>query len=53
MDVTKVVESLNADIWGVWFLAGAALVFWMQAGFAMVEAGLMFEFIFMEILRQQ
>ena len=39
MDVTKVVEALNADIWGVWFLAGAALVFWMQAGFAMVEAG--------------
>ena len=24
---------------GVWFLMGAALVFWMQAGFAMVEAG--------------
>ena len=23
----------------VWFLMGAALVFWMQAGFAMVEAG--------------
>jgi Amt family ammonium transporter len=22
-----------------WFLIGAALVFWMQAGFAMVEAG--------------
>jgi len=26
-------------IFGVWFLIGAALVFWMQAGFAMVEAG--------------
>ena len=24
---------------GVWFLLGAALVFWMQAGFAMVETG--------------
>ena len=24
---------------GVWFLMGAALVFFMQAGFAMVEAG--------------
>ena len=23
----------------IWFLIGAALVFWMQAGFAMVEAG--------------
>ncbi len=26
-------------VFGVWFLIGAALVFWMQAGFAMVEAG--------------
>lgn len=39
MDVSQMIDSLNADIWGVWFLAGAALVFWMQAGFAMVEAG--------------
>ncbi len=29
----------NEVIFGIWFLAGAALVFWMQAGFAMVEAG--------------
>ena len=29
----------NSVIFGVWFLIGAALVFWMQAGFAMVEAG--------------
>ena len=27
------------EVWSVWFLIGAALVFWMQAGFAMVEAG--------------
>ena len=39
MDISEVMSSLNAQIWGVWFLAGAALVFWMQAGFAMVEAG--------------
>ncbi len=26
-------------VFGVWFLIGAALVFWMQAGFAMVETG--------------
>ena len=26
-------------LFGVWFLIGAALVFWMQAGFAMVETG--------------
>lgn len=32
-------ETLNGEIFGVWFLAAAALVFWMQAGFAMVEAG--------------
>lgn len=28
-----------SEIWSVWYLIGAALVFWMQAGFAMVEAG--------------
>ncbi|MGM9607467.1 MAG: ammonium transporter, partial [Oscillospiraceae bacterium] len=28
-----------SEVWNVWFLIGAALVFWMQAGFAMVEAG--------------
>lgn len=39
MDISEAMSSLNAQIWGVWFLAGAALVFWMQAGFAMVEAG--------------
>ncbi len=27
------------EVFSVWFLIGAALVFWMQAGFAMVEAG--------------
>lgn len=28
-----------SELYQVWFLIGAALVFWMQAGFAMVEAG--------------
>ncbi|EOT22473.1 ammonium transporter [Eubacterium sp. 14-2] len=32
-------ETVSAEVFGVWFLIGAALVFWMQAGFAMVEAG--------------
>lgn len=35
-------EAVNSVIFGshgVWFLIGAALVFFMQAGFAMVEAG--------------
>ena len=31
---------MTSEVFGVWFLIGAALVFWMQAGFAMVEAGL-------------
>ena len=30
---------VSSEVFSVWFLAGAALVFWMQAGFAMVEAG--------------
>ena len=32
-------EAVSGEVFGVWFLTGAALVFWMQAGFAMVEAG--------------
>ena len=32
-------EEYTSLLFGVWFLIGAALVFWMQAGFAMVEAG--------------
>ncbi len=39
MDVSEIMSYVDSNIWGVWFLAGAALVFWMQAGFAMVEAG--------------
>ena len=35
----EIMGSLNSVVFGVWFLIGAALVFWMQAGFAMVEAG--------------
>ena len=35
----EILESVNGIVFGVWFLIGAALVFWMQAGFAMVEAG--------------
>lgn len=34
-----VAEATTAEVFSVWFLIGAALVFWMQAGFAMVEAG--------------
>lgn len=38
MDST-IMEAISGEVFGVWFLIGAALVFWMQAGFAMVEAG--------------
>ncbi|MCI8527965.1 MAG: ammonium transporter [Lachnospiraceae bacterium] len=35
----EIFDMVNAQLFGVWFLIGAALVFWMQAGFAMVETG--------------
>ncbi len=35
----EMMNALNGQLFAVWFLIGAALVFWMQAGFAMVEAG--------------
>ena len=35
----EAIKGVSSDLWGVWFLLGAALVFWMQAGFAMVETG--------------
>ena len=35
----EILNAVNGEIFAVWFLIGAALVFWMQAGFAMVETG--------------
>ena len=35
----EIMNALSSQVFGVWFLIGAALVFWMQAGFAMVETG--------------
>ena len=35
----EILSVISGQVFGVWFLIGAALVFWMQAGFAMVEAG--------------
>ncbi len=35
----EIMGAITSEVYGVWFLIGAALVFWMQAGFAMVEAG--------------
>lgn len=39
-EITKLIDkSVTSEVFGVWFLIGAALVFFMQAGFAMVETG--------------
>ena len=35
----EIMSAVSSEVFGVWFLIGAALVFWMQAGFAMVETG--------------
>ena len=35
----EIMNAINGQLFAVWFLIGAALVFWMQAGFAMVESG--------------
>ncbi len=35
----SMIRLVSEHTFGIWFLIGAALVFWMQAGFAMVEAG--------------
>ena len=37
--LSTISEAVNAEAFGIWFLIGAALVFFMQAGFAMVETG--------------
>ncbi len=40
MNMIEEIKSLISDeVFSVWFLIGAALVFWMQAGFAMCETG--------------
>ena len=43
MESTNILEMVSENtsslVFGVWFLIGASLVFFMQAGFAMVETG--------------
>ena len=39
MNAEAIFEAVDKELWGVWFLIGAALVFFMQCGFAMVETG--------------
>ena len=35
----EIMDAVNGQVFAVWFLIGAAFVFWMQAGFAMCETG--------------
>ncbi len=37
--LTTISDAVTTEAFGIWFLIGAALVFFMQAGFAMVETG--------------
>ena len=39
MSMEAIAALIDEKLFAVWFLIGAALVFWMQAGFAMVETG--------------
>ena len=39
MVIEEIMKLVNSEVFAVWFLMGAALVFFMQAGFAMVETG--------------
>ena len=39
LTMESILEAINSNLFSVWFLIGAALVFWMQAGFAMCETG--------------
>lgn len=37
--LSAISDTVGSEVFGIWFLIGAALVFFMQAGFAMVETG--------------
>lgn len=37
--MNEILEAVNGTVFPIWFLIGAALVFFMQGGFAMVETG--------------
>ena len=39
MVIDEISKLITSEVFGIWFLIGAALVFLMQAGFAMVETG--------------
>lgn len=37
--ISQITSAASTEIFGIWFLIGASFVFFMQAGFAMVETG--------------
>ena len=37
--LSAIQDAVGTQVFGIWFLIGAAFVFFMQAGFAMVETG--------------
>ena len=39
MDANEILDAATSSSFAIWFLIGASLVFFMQAGFAMVETG--------------
>lgn len=39
MGIESILEIVDGEAFAIWFLIGAALVFFMQCGFAMVETG--------------
>lgn len=39
MGLESIIEVVDQEAFAIWFLIGAALVFFMQCGFAMVETG--------------
>ena len=37
--LSAIQDAVGTQVFGIWFLIGAALVFFMQAGFALIESG--------------
>ena len=42
--LSAIQDAVGTQVFGIWFLIGAALVFFMQAGFAMVEISIFWHF---------
>ena len=40
VEVNEMLQTVDNEIFGIWYLIGAALVFFMQAGFCILESGL-------------